>query len=263
MEIKFYKYHGTGNDFIMIDNRNGEVFLGQEQVAFLCHRRFGIGADGLILLGKDASHYTMTYYNSDGGISTMCGNGGRCIAAFAGLLEHNVSVFRFKAVDGEHQAEILYPITGGYQVALGMSDVRNIETDHNGFIIDSGSPHYVQFVDDPITMDIISEARKIRYSDTWKEKGINVNFALKKSDEIIMRTYERGVEDETLSCGTGSVATAIASLEKYNAGIGKHVVPISAPGGKLKVHVNKKAGLYSDILLEGPAVMVYQGNINF
>ncbi|MES2838300.1 MAG: diaminopimelate epimerase [Bacteroidota bacterium] len=256
MKLEFFKYQGAGNDFVMIDNRDKKINLSQSQVVFLCDRRFGIGADGLILIEpKQGFDFEMIYYNSDGNTSSMCGNGGRCITAFAkqiGLIDDEAY---FWAADGKHNAEIK-----GSLVALKMNDVSTIETVGNDYFLDTGSPHYVIFKSE-IENSIIEKAKEIRYNARFKEKGTNVNFVKIEDGFLKGRTYERGVEDETLSCGTGVTAMAIAA--HYNKNIKQNKIDISTPGGNLTVsflfdEVQKK---YYDIYLTGPAQLVFEGVI--
>lgn len=257
MQLHFYKYHGTGNDFVVLDNRTGEVSLHKEQVHHLCHRRFGIGADGLMLLNARKGYdFEMKYYNADGSESTMCGNGGRCLVKFAfdrGILKRD---YRFLAVDGEHQASIDMDGT----VALKMNNVSQVRYDHGSYILDTGSPHYVQFVDDVMHVNVVERGRHIRYSDAFKEKGINVNFVQQTEDVdlIIVRTYERGVEDETWSCGTGVTAAALVCFHNEN---GYNRVDVKTKGGRLSVEYDKIEDRYENIWLIGPAVKVYEGDV--
>jgi diaminopimelate epimerase len=257
--IKFSKYHGTGNDFIMIDNRPLMAKLSQAEIAHLCHRRFGIGADGLILLQNHSElHFEMIYYNSDGNPSSMCGNGGRCIAAFAAQIgiEANNGPLRFMAIDGVHEANLEEPVKNGYRVNLKMQDVKEVIVRDSYCVLNTGSPHFVIKVNDVDTMDIISKAHAIRYSDQFKEKGINVNFIQQADKDLKVRTYERGVEDETWSCGTGVVASAIASY----LFTGNIPAQIHTKGGLLQVNFateNKQE--FTDIHLIGPAVKVFEG----
>jgi diaminopimelate epimerase len=258
MLIKFYKYHGTGNDFIMVDNRPYNINKDNtEMVARLCHRHFGIGADGLILLNMaDGYDFEMVYFNSDGNESSMCGNGGRCLVSFAhqlGLIEHDC---RFKAIDGDHTAHIdSFGI-----VTLGMKDVTAVNRSNNDFILNTGSPHYVQFVKGVKHLDIVHNARAIRYNATYQKEGINVNFVeVTDEDEIMVRTYERGVEDETLSCGTGVVASAIAFAQtKHNL---LNEVRINTLGGHLRVNFDANGENYTNVKLVGPAVKVFEGQV--
>lgn len=259
MLIKFYKYHGTGNDFIMVDNRLYNLNKDNtELVARLCHRHFGIGADGLILLNMaDGYDFEMVYFNSDGRESTMCGNGGRCLVSFAhhlGLIEQQCT---FKAIDGDHHASIdSFGI-----VTLGMKDVSTIGRAGNDFILNTGSPHYVQFVKSVKQVDIIPAAHAIRYNDTFSKEGINVNFVEETGeDEIMVRTYERGVEDETLSCGTGVVASSIAYSQLHSNHTNE--VKIISPGGHLKVTFTSSGNSYTNVKLIGPAVKVFEGEVN-
>ena len=205
MKIQFYKYHGTGNDFILIDNRKKEINLDTHQIAMLCDRHFGIGADGLMMLENAAGYdFRMVYYNSDGNESTMCGNGGRCITAFAhklGLIENHAS---FVAIDGVHHAKI----NADKNISLDMIDVTNIEHYEDHLILNTGSPHYITWVKDTDKVDVFYEGRKIRNHERFQPKGININFVQRLNDGIKVRTYERGVENETLSCGTGVTAAA-------------------------------------------------------
>ncbi len=258
MLLEFYKYQGTGNDFIIIDNRQTQCLLSNEQVKFLCNRHFGIGADGLMLLENEVSFdFKMIYFNSDGHLSSMCGNGGRCITAFAKHLGIVTDKARFFAVDGPHDALI-----NNGQISLKMKDVKNAETGPDYFFMDTGSPHYIKFVNDVNKMDVVTEGKKIRYSEAYREEGTNVNFVEKLDDGIFVRTYERGVEDETLSCGTGVTASALAASMK---GIcdAKNYCKIKTRGGELNVKFERVLShSFYNIWLEGPAQFVFKGSID-
>jgi diaminopimelate epimerase len=258
MKIHFYKYQGTGNDFIIIDNRNWTLTaLNTEKVRNLCNRRLGIGADGLMLLNPKTHYdFEMRYYNADGRESSMCGNGGRCMVMFAYNLGLYKSRYRFIAIDGEHEAEI----EDNNIVNLKMKDVDEIRENHGDFILDTGSPHYVKLVSDVMDYDVFQKGMEIRYSGEFAREGINVNFVeQKKADEIIVRTYERGVEDETLSCGTGVTASALAF---YHNEIGYNDVTVITRGGRLVVKYDRFGeGHYRNIWLCGPAEKVFDGEI--
>jgi diaminopimelate epimerase len=257
-KIPFHKYEGTGNDFVLIDQRQKKYLTRQdtERIERICDRRFGIGADGLILLqSAEGYDFEMVYFNSDGRESTMCGNGGRCIAAFAKQLCVIDEKCRFLAIDGPHEA-----IVSEDWVELKMSDVTTVEMGDGSFILNTGSPHYVVFVEDLSDMNIVESGQVIRYSDRYRKEGINVNFVEKTADGIEVATYERGVEDETLSCGTGVTAAAIAfALNDPTAKVGE--VAIATKGGKLKVRFDKKKdSCFENIWLCGPAKNVFEGN---
>ncbi|MCB9047567.1 MAG: diaminopimelate epimerase [Chitinophagales bacterium] len=256
MKLHFYKYQGTGNDFVIADNREGKIHLSQQQVAFLCHRHFGIGADGLMLLEQETGFdFKMVYYNSDGNESTMCGNGGRCITAFAQLLGVIKDEASFVAIDGPHHATI----DKQGIVHLAMQDVHHIAAHADHTILNTGSPHYVTWVDDTETTDVFNTGRSIRNKDNFQPKGINVNFVQVLDGSIKVRTYERGVEDETLSCGTGVTASAIATTKSTT---GKFDMAIHTPGGELRVQFNKtEASSATDVILSGPATLVFEGHI--
>jgi len=257
MQIKFYKYQGTGNDFILMDNRKKEIQLSSEQVKFLCDRRFGIGADGLMLLELEPGvDFKMVYFNSDGHESSMCGNGGRCITAFAKSLGMISDKAKFLAIDGVHEALI-----HGAKVSLKMNDVKEIEKGDNFFYLNTGSPHYVKFVYDVKNFNVAEEGRKIRNSDRFVAEGTNVNFIEKVEDTLFVRTYERGVENETLSCGTGVTAAALIAAVSGVAN-GKNNCSVSTLGGELNVKFEKvlESNFYN-IWLEGPAEFVFEGNI--
>ena len=257
MSIQFYKYQGAGNDFVLIDNREGKYQLTTAQISFLCDRHFGIGADGLMLLQTSAhTDFEMVYYNADGNESTMCGNGGRCIAAFAAKLGIVSGEMTFTAIDGVHHAVI----RSDGLVDLEMQDVAVISFYEDGTVImNTGSPHYVKWVENTEQTDVFKEGRAIRNEGRFQPKGINVNFATRQASRLIVRTYERGVEDETLACGTGVTAVAIASVERQE-GIFK--IDIEAKGGDLAVRFTKDSPTSAkDIVLSGPAKFVYQGNI--
>lgn len=254
--MKFYKYQGTGNDFVMIDNR--EQTFPKSDVQFikkLCARRFGIGGDGLILLENDSTtDFKMVYYNSDGNQSSMCGNGGRCIVAFAKRLNLISNKASFIAVDGLHRAEIF----DNGLVSLHMKDVTEVKIESDYVFLNTGSPHHVQLVDDLQNSDIKSLGRSIRYSNLYKEEGSNVNFIKQlNTTHFALRTYERGVEDETLSCGTGATAAAIAMFVQNKTK--SKEIHIDVQGGKLKVTFDETDGIFTNIFLEGPAVYVFEG----
>lgn len=263
MRISFFKYQGTGNDFIMIDDRE-KTFPADDKkiIAQLCHRRFGIGADGLILLQKDETHsFYMQYFNSDGSESTMCGNGGRCISRFAfdlGIVQND---FHFTAIDGPHQAII----RENAMVSLQMKNVDDVSVEGaDTYVLNTGSPHYVKFINDSITsIDVVEEARKIRYSERFAKEGINVNFVQIMDDgSLAVRTYERGVEDETYSCGTGVTASAIAYGFLNPREFAPHVVRLGTPGGALRVAYEKHENQITDVWLEGPATFVFHGMVD-
>lgn len=253
--LHFHKYEGAGNDFIIVDNREQNLHFSKEQIARLCHRRFGIGADGLMILETAVgADFTMIYYNADGGLSTLCGNGSRCIVAYAKLLRIIENECTFLAADGLHAAQLL----GGNAVALAMNDVTNIRFSIGHAVLDTGSPHYVQWVADAAVTDVDGEGRAIRYSSEFIAEGINVNFAeALPGNGLKVRTYERGVEAETLSCGTGVTAVAIASA---CTATGSFSVPVETPGGTLHVSFKKTtADTATDIVLTGPAELVFTG----
>ncbi|MFN3756007.1 MAG: diaminopimelate epimerase [Flavobacterium sp.] len=257
MQLTFYKYQGTGNDFIMIDNRQ-LLFPKNDTklIEFLCHRRLGIGADGLILLENDKiSDFRMVYYNSDGNESTMCGNGGRCIVAFAhflGIIKNQTS---FMAIDGLHLAAVENNI-----VSLQMIDVNKVSLGLSHVFLNTGSPHHVEIVEDLDRYPVKEKGAEIRYSSLYDEKGSNVNFVEPFSENTFkVRTYERGVEDETLSCGTGVTAVAIAM---HNIGETKDTsIHLKTLGGDLQVSFEVDQHHYSNIFLKGPAIQVFEGAI--
>lgn len=262
MEIVFYKYQATGNDFVIIDNRNNYFDKDNfDLIAKLCNRRFGIGSDGLILLEKDSeSDFKMVYFNADGKIGSMCGNGSRCIVAFAHQLGIIKSECRFTAYDGIHTAEIIDELGDNlFRVKVSMQNVSELEVAEHVFL-DTGSPHFVCFVDDVNDVDIIGSGRAVRYNDKFKGVGTNVDFVTVKNNQLEIRTYERGVEDETLSCGTGVTASVIAAAAK-NLINANGSVQVKSRGGNLKVHFKKTSDAYTNIFLEGPAEKVFSGTI--
>lgn len=258
MKIHFSKYQGTGNDFVIMDNRDGKYdALTQDQIAFLCDRRFGIGADGLMLLNAHPDYdFEMKYYNADGRESSMCGNGGRCLTKFANDAGIVRSDYKFIAIDGQHEASINLDGT----VALKMNDVDKVRYDHGNFILNTGSPHLVTLTNDVMHLDVFHKGRDIRYSDPFKQEGINVNFVqqTEEPDKIIVRTYERGVENETFSCGTGVTASALVCAHNDN---GFNRVEVKTKGGELSVEYDKIGDNYKNIWLNGPAVKVFEGEI--
>lgn len=258
MRIEFYKYHGTGNDFVILDNRNGQYDqISNTQVAKICHRRFGIGADGLMMLNQKAGYdFEMIYYNADGNTSTMCGNGGRCLVKFANDMGIHKYTYRFIAIDGDHEAEI----DNHNRIRLKMTDVNELDEHSSYTVLNTGSPHYIKFVNNAEDIDVFSNGRAIRNSSHFIKEGINVNFVESTGeDSIFVRTYERGVEDETMSCGTGVTAAALVSAHNER---GFNRVEIKTPGGHLSVEFNKISDHeFNEIWLCGPATFVYKGEI--
>ena len=254
MPIEFYKYQGTGNDFVLIDNRQSDFPKNDtKMVQQLCDRKFGIGADGLILLEESKDYdFSMVYYNSDGNLSSMCGNGGRCLVHFASFLGIIDNLATFEAIDGIHKAQI-----ADNMITLGMSDVQEVQ-EYDGYVfLDTGSPHHVQMVDDVDSYNIHIEGRKIRRS-IYGEAGSNVNFVTQMGPtRFKVRTYERGVEGETLSCGTGVTAVAIAmnAMERSHS----ERIELETPGGNLEVCFKKDNGRYTEVMLKGPVAQVYKG----
>lgn len=255
----FYKYQGTGNDFVIIDHRKEKWIehKNTELINKICDRRFGIGADGLILLEEDEKlDFRMVYFNADGKESSMCGNGGRCILAFAKKLGIINEKSHFNAIDGIHEGNIL-----GEEIQLKMGDVSNVRNIQEAYVLNTGSPHYVKFVPDLDSLNIIEEGRKIRYSDTYKDDGINVNLVEVVSNGIGVRTYERGVEWETLSCGTGVTACALAFHLFDNNESPSDEIKIQTKGGNLRVkfEYDPHSKIFTNIWLIGPAEFVFQG----
>ena len=257
MIIEFYKYQGTGNDFVILDNRDGRYnSLSQQQVLKICDRRFGVGGDGLMLLQlKDGYDFEMIYYNADGKEGSMCGNGGRCLVSFAkamGVINNTAS---FIAVDGLHEAAVL----NDGRVKLKMQDVSAVERAAGYSLLNTGSPHYISFQSNINSLDVNNEGKKIRYSKRFANEGVNVNFAEYINNTLYVRTYERGVENETLSCGTGVTAAAIAASGKENR---IYHTNISTPGGKLQIEFIKVDDqIFKDVYLTGPAELVFKGTI--
>lgn len=256
MTLHFSKYQGTGNDFIMVDCTNSEDFkLSSPQINHLCDRRFGIGADGIILIYQHPQlDFKMDYYNSDGSQS-FCGNGARCATQFAYSLGLFNKAASFEAIDGVHTASINQGL-----ISLKMKDVKDVKMDGEAYVIDTGSPHYILFSKNLNQNDIVSFGKKIRYSSKYEKEGINVNLVeVLKRNQLKMLTYERGVEDETFSCGTGATAVALAYAEKISE---KHIhVDISVKGGQLTVKAEKKSSGFASIHLIGPAERTFDGEI--
>ena len=256
MQIPFNKYHGTGNDFIIIDNREG-IFNPADAALIdkLCNRRFGIGADGLILISLHKLYdFEMKYFNSDGREGSMCGNGGRCAAAFAFRTGIAGKKQRFFAFDGPHEAEV-----ENENIRLQMTDVTSITKVKGNYFINTGSPHYIRFVKNVKELDVFSEGKRIRWSEDFAPGGTNVNFAELTHDGIFVRTFERGVEDETLSCGTGVTASAIASV--LSGHFNTNTINVKTRGGNLSVEMKPGDGKVTGIRLCGPATFVFEGMI--
>lgn len=259
MKISFSKYQGTGNDFVMLDNLNGQYdSLTIPQIQLICDRRFGVGSDGLIKINShNSSDFEVEYFNSDGSKS-FCGNGARCSVAFAETLGVNVSDTSFLGIDGLHKASKNQDV-----ISLEMGDVSEIRKIENDFVIYTGSPHYIRFIDAINDLDIVQFGKKVRYSDEFKNEGINVNLVeIVDANNLIVNTYERGVEDETLSCGTGVTACVLAFAYQTQL-LGEHKVSVKVKGGNLSVFFNQETlGKFTTIHLIGPGQFVFSGEIN-
>jgi diaminopimelate epimerase len=260
MNIDFEKYEGAGNDFVIVDNRRNHFKTDVATIKSLCDRHFGVGADGVLLLGNSRDYdFDMRYFNADGREATMCGNGGRCIAWFAirrGISEKQLT---FSAVDGIHHAQLVQEQQQQATIRLKMNDVEDFVQVDGNYRLDTGSPHLVVSVDNIAEVDVQQQGSAIRYSDRFKEHGINVNFVQKVAPlHLRMRTYERGVEAETLACGTGSVAAAITHLLQNDTDTG--TVIIDAKGGKLRVTARREGNGFKGVWLEGPATFVFNGS---
>jgi diaminopimelate epimerase len=260
VKIPFYKYQGAGNDFILIDNRGSGINHHQPAlIARLCNRRFGIGADGIMFLqNKEGYDFEMIYYNADGKPSSMCGNGGRCIVAFARFLGVIQSEADFLAVDGPHHAIIS---ESGDWVSLHMIDVNELKRDAEAYVLNTGSPHYVQLTSGLDTKDVYHDGYAIRNNAIYKAEGINVNF-VEPDDKggYFVRTFERGVEDETYACGTGVTAVALA-MASHHQQTGHINTPVKVLGGNMNIRFDYDGQLFSNIYLEGPAVQVFKGEV--
>lgn len=259
MNFHFYKYHGAGNDFVLVDNRSQiyQHLKNKNSVSNICHRRFGIGADGLMLIeNAEGYDFRMVYYNSDGNEGSLCGNGGRCIVAFARRLGMIGNQTKFIASDGEHEAEI----TGPEYVNLKMQNVHQINLYSDHAVLDTGSPHYILPVNQIEVYPVLEKGKHIRHSEDFP-KGINVNFIEKFNDDWKIRTYERGVEDETWACGTGATAAALALVE-MNKLYNLNEIKLISKGGPLTIRFERKApGHFENIWLCGGAVFVYEGEL--
>lgn len=269
MNVSFYKYHGAGNDFIILDNRNRQYDTIKDRytIAALCHRRFGIGADGLMMIELPADHrsessldddpvldFNMVYFNADGGLGSLCGNGGRCIVALAHRLGILGDRTTFNAADGIHEAKVIHPD----YIELKMVAVHQINMYSDYAVLDTGSPHYIKLVEDVSTYPVYEQGKSIRYSSDFPD-GINVNFIEPDANGLIIRTYERGVEDETWACGTGATAAALAYVEmtqQYKLA----EINLEAKGGLLKVKFTRmEPGHFENIWLCGGAQYIYEG----
>jgi diaminopimelate epimerase len=255
MKIPFQKYEATGNDFVIIDNREGKYSFSTPQIKKICDRKFGVGADGLMLIEKHpALDFNLIYYNADGSPS-LCGNGSRAAVKMVSSLGMINGHATFNAYDGVHDADLLV----NSSVRLKMHDVKEVKKSNDGIFINTGSPHFIKAVERTKDFPVIEEGRKIRYSDAFKPAGTNANFIeLLPNNSIYVRTYERGVEDETLSCGTGVTAAALASsFQGYRSPIS-----IQTLGGELSVEFkSSQDGSFTDIYLIGPAKKVFEGEI--
>ncbi len=255
--MKFYKYQGTGNDFVVVDDRSQTFPISQELIAHLCHRRFGIGADGLMLLqGAEGYDFRMVYFNSDCTEGSMCGNGGRCLVRFAhdlGIIGNSTT---FIAVDGEHEAKVTKEV-----ISLKMIDVNQIDKTPEYDFINTGSPHYVTYVSDLTNYDVFNTGKTIRYGEPFVSKGgTNVNFVeVTGNNALSVRTYERGVEDETYACGTGVTACALSA----NIRLGfENFVDIKVMGGQLRIEFERTENGYQNIFLIGPAIRAFEGEVD-
>jgi len=260
MKVQFQKYQGAGNDFIMIDNHSLTLSKSNKKlISWLCDRKFGIGADGVIFIQpSDKVDFEMVYFNADGKIGSMCGNGARCTVIFAKKLDiFSGNITKFAAFDGVHEGVLL----DNGNVKVTMADVKKVKEADGHYILNTGSPHYVAFTKKLDKVKVRKQGKAIRYSKPYAKEGINVNFVELNNKNIFMRTYERGVEDETLACGTGTVAVAIAvALKKKNKEVNQSY-PIYALGGDLIVSFSRNNNAFTNVWLEGPAEYVFDGEL--
>jgi len=260
VKTEFFKYQGNGNDFIILDNRSGLHHLSTGTIAALCDRHFGIGADGLMLLEEmEGYDFSLKYFNSDGKESTMCGNGGRCMTAFASRLGLCGKTARFLAVDGEHESVILQAGDSSSLIRLKMKDTAIGQTFTDGYFIDTGSPHFVKFVPSADEVDLLHDGRALRNDSRFAPGGCNVNFVERLGNSLKVRTYERGVENETLSCGTGVTAAVLvnACLKPTSEGS----CHVQTRGGEFNVLYIQAGTAFTGVFLEGPAEFVFKGEI--
>jgi len=257
VNIPFYKYQGTGNDFVMIDNRKGEfLFQDQQRITKICDRRFGVGADGIIVLqNHNTADFVMHYFNADGQLGSFCGNGGRCVVAFAKHLGVIDKQTNFAAFDGLHDATI-----SGNVVSLSIRDVDHVQTYPTHTFLNTGSPHHVEFVKDTKNLDVRIQGAMIAHNEIYGDEGTNVNFVeVNEAKEIHVRTFERGVENETLSCGTGVTAAALAAFSTDKVTNSK--IEVHTLGGVLTVSFTPSGKGFSDIVLTGSTELVFSGTL--
>lgn len=260
-KIPFYKFHGAGNDFVMIDNRSGDVRLTSSQIAHICHRRLGVGADGLILLEQcQQADFAMHYYNADGSDAMLCGNGSRCVSAMANLLGIMDEEGDFLASDGIHHAVVNRCQDREWRVTIEMKDVLQLDNHADGCFTNTGAPHFVRVVKDLSQYPVVEEGRVIRYDDRFPG-GTNANFMVGAGTGIRVRTYERGVEDETLSCGTGVTASALVWSHLQNWPDGSYDVPVYTHGGDFVITFKKSENTFRQIQLSGPVIWSFSGEI--
>ncbi|MDP2424601.1 MAG: diaminopimelate epimerase [Bacteroidales bacterium] len=261
MSLLFEKFQGAGNDFVIIDNRSLAFNADDKLISRICNRHFGIGADGLLLVEPSEKHdFSMRYYNADGFEATFCGNGGRCISAWAFNHKISGSHLSFEASDGIHRAWVEEKGKSDFNVILSLNDVRNYDRYDDGYYINTGAQHFVRLVDELKELDVIDEGRRYRYDGRFMPQGTNVNFLRTGPGILEVRTYEKGVEDETLSCGTGVAACAlVAMIQSHQSG---KWLDVSTHGGVLKVFAVANGNSFEEIKLQGNATRVYVGNID-
>lgn len=255
-KIKIFKYHGAGNDFLMIDSFKTDIILNHDEIIMLCHRHFGIGGDGLIFLRPSVNcDFEMDYYNADGSHAAMCGNGARCTVAFAFDRGYISRTSVFTAGDGTHEALFIKKESNESFVRISL----NVKTspqkiNENEWLVNTGVPHFIKFVENIKNIEVYSEGKKIRFDEKFSPEGTNVNFVQRIGNELYIRTYERGVENETLACGTGITASALAAIEAFSL---KNPVSVIALGGTLNVEKNDAEKVY----LSGSATFVFETEI--
>lgn len=260
MKITFSKFHGAGNDFVIIDDREKSFGNDAGKIRFLCDRHFGIGADGLLLLQNEPGYdFRMVYFNNDGGEATFCGNGSRCLTAFAHKLGIIGNQCRFIAADGEHSGQVISADDNEYQVRVSMIDPVIYEVGADEVYLNTGTYHVVKMVDDPELVNLETEAPRIRYMAKYQPHGTNVNYVHTAGNKLYLRTYEKGVEAETLACGTGVTASAIVASLRY----GGDSFNVVTKGGELKVAFLRTADSFEHVTLQGPAVHVFSSEISY